>query len=374
MKTLFGSIKILFLYHKKNHLGLENDALGLLEIFNQINDIQIFNDDFYTIDKYKNHHFNILICNGAIGIDYSEIFVNIKKLNITFEKKYLFTMFECIKWPQYAIQKTFLFFDKIFTTSLFCSKYQNYKSQFVHTKLTNKNINQNSIKSQILNSSKIYKDNDKQILFYFIGKYHSRKNVLQLIEVFNKTFTKIDNVKLIIKTNLPCRYNNEIIQTITEHLSIGELYNLHFQGDIYLSLARGEGLGLPTLEAANFFDNYIITPTFSCEPQYFTNKNKLYLLDNIVDYTEQCTKKYWDKTHWNPNEWKDSYEFDKKFEQKWAYFNTNHTSQQLRFFYDNIKNNINLTKNINNIFKFISPVIDDNKTKKDLTNLVYAKF
>jgi len=103
----------------------------------------------------------------------------------------------------------------------------------------------------------------KKIKFLHISSAFPRKGVDVLLEGYYKAFTKNDNVCLVLKTfpnphnnvsdiikNLNKNYDNPPeIEWIDRDLSEEDLYGLYKASNCYVSVARGEGFGLPVAEA-----------------------------------------------------------------------------------------------------------------------------
>lgn len=122
-----------------------------------------------------------------------------------------------------------------------------------------------------------------RFIFYFIGEFSIRKNLLGLLIAFHTEFNPHENVELVIKTSVPNKsgaeaqnivkslchdiktklklygdnkyYKEEII--ITDRLSHNELMGLHQEADCFCMLSHGEALCLPALDSI-CFDNYTI--------------------------------------------------------------------------------------------------------------------
>ena len=89
---------------------------------------------------------------------------------------------------------------------------------------------------------------NKGLVFLYVGTNDIRKNVAQLVDCFLKSRRNDD--LLILKTNksdnIPIRKN---IKIITNRLSDDELSNLYNDCDYVITFTKGEGVGLPLLEA-----------------------------------------------------------------------------------------------------------------------------
>lgn len=96
------------------------------------------------------------------------------------------------------------------------------------------------------------------------GSSYERKNPIAVLRAFSKAFSTLKNTYLIIKTSHSAcapekvEHLNSMIRELSllnqviiidEHLSHEELLNLLAAADVYISLHRGEGLGLGMLEA-----------------------------------------------------------------------------------------------------------------------------
>lgn len=99
----------------------------------------------------------------------------------------------------------------------------------------------------------IYKKRDQsRLVFLFVGTNDIRKNTSDLTRVFITLLDGTDHM-LIVKTNnsqgLPISKN---IKYITHRLTLQELAGLYNICDYVVSFTRGEGVGLPMLEAKYF--------------------------------------------------------------------------------------------------------------------------
>lgn len=122
--------------------------------------------------------------------------------------------------------------------------------------------------------------------FYNISELNERKNVLELIEVYCKAFTKKDPVRLILKThykdysveNSEYCYNkiaavlgrheeHAPVYILNRNLSESELLALHSLGDCYVSLTRSEAFGLTIFDAFNY-GKKIIVPGYGGQVDY----------------------------------------------------------------------------------------------------------
>jgi glycosyltransferase involved in cell wall biosynthesis len=95
------------------------------------------------------------------------------------------------------------------------------------------------------------------LVFLYVGTNDTRKNVVRLTKVFSE-FSKGTKHKLIVKTNVDTNLTvSPNIKVITNRLELPQLAGLYNICDYVISLTRGEGVGLPMLEA-NYFGKPII--------------------------------------------------------------------------------------------------------------------
>ena len=94
--------------------------------------------------------------------------------------------------------------------------------------------------------------NLNKLIYLYVGTNDMRKNLTTLCRVFNKVASGTDHM-LIVKTdradNLPVSKNIKIITDKINYTKLTALYNMC---DYVISFTRGEGVGLPMLEASYF--------------------------------------------------------------------------------------------------------------------------
>ncbi len=149
--------------------------------------------------------------------------------------------------------------------------------------------------------SRMFKYGEKCKIFYTIGEWSDRKNIDATVDLFCKTFSSNDNVKLIIKTfHLDYTKKNENycidklerilenykdhpeILLITDDLSQKELLFIHSIGHCFLSMSRGEGFCINAFEAFNFKRDVII-PKFGGHVDYLGDNYAGLVGYNLVD-------------------------------------------------------------------------------------------
>lgn len=125
--------------------------------------------------------------------------------------------------------------------------------------------------------------------FYLIGDFIHRKNFIKAINGYVTTFSRNDNVQLIIKTKPHYSHNNENILHKEIEYELGRVFDankitkenapdikimlgkfdykqiltLHYNGDCYIDVSMGENFGFSTLEAALFNKNIIVNNRLS---------------------------------------------------------------------------------------------------------------
>ena len=96
------------------------------------------------------------------------------------------------------------------------------------------------------------KYNNNKIVFLYVGTNDIRKNLVKLIDTFIKCIDGTGH-KLIVKTNTTDSLTQcENIKYITHRLNYHEMAGLYNICDYVVSFTRGEGVGLPMLEAKYF--------------------------------------------------------------------------------------------------------------------------
>ena len=141
---------------------------------------------------------------------------------------------------------------------------------------------------------------DDVFKFYYIFQWHYRKGYDLLINAYLDTFSSGDNVILILKTNkvngskedFVSKIKKEIynarkkhpngaeIYVIPDIISNNEMSYLHKMSDVYVSPYRGEGWGMPIVQAAKN-NNGIITTRFGGFPEMLDKESALFLKHNL---------------------------------------------------------------------------------------------
>jgi len=145
---------------------------------------------------------------------------------------------------------------------------------------------------------------DSTYKFYTISDFSYRKNVFGLISSFLSTFTSQDNVSMIVKgfvTGQTYEQSIEYIRSATKEIknalrrpewsypriafvnqrfSDEEMCSLHKTCDCFVSASRGEGDGIPIVDAAGF-KNITISPNWNGPKKNMTGTGHLLVGDLI---------------------------------------------------------------------------------------------
>lgn len=98
------------------------------------------------------------------------------------------------------------------------------------------------------------KKNPEKLIYLYVGTNDIRKNLQKLVN----TFSKYKKHLLIVKTNTELGlFSNSHVKIITEKLKTSQMAALYNMCDYVISFTRGEGVGMPMLEA-NYFNKPII--------------------------------------------------------------------------------------------------------------------
>ncbi len=135
---------------------------------------------------------------------------------------------------------------------------------------------------------------NKKYVFYTIGQFTARKNLNGLLSAFLNAFNDRDDVALVIKTfgsdysvhhqrgtmnaiegycvDLRVKNWKEKVFLITSPLTDNDIAYLHQSCNAYISPHRGEGAGIPLMEAATV-GNPVISTGYGGSTEFLTKKN-----------------------------------------------------------------------------------------------------
>lgn len=94
--------------------------------------------------------------------------------------------------------------------------------------------------------------NPEKIVFLYVGTNDVRKNTVNLVNTFVKVLEGTKHVLIMKTNNVDGLIESPNIKYVTEKISLDELAGLYNICDYMVSFTRGEGVGLPMLEAQYF--------------------------------------------------------------------------------------------------------------------------
>lgn len=149
----------------------------------------------------------------------------------------------------------------------------------------------------------------KSFKFLTVAINHYRKNIDKLVEGYYKSFTKNDDVSLILKTNLrppKTKFECNVIQIINDiqkqfdHKNLPSLIllddkiknisGLYNSSDVFISTSSSEGFGLPFLEAMAA-KKLIIAPRATGQLDFLNDENSIFL--NMSKVPADPNIQYW---------------------------------------------------------------------------------
>jgi len=261
----------------KNHKAIKKDVFGVY-----LQTVTTTPDGYgqsyeILLNSLKNKGINVSLkySNQKIGILYSYPY-GITRLQTPV--KIIYTMFESTKIPKEWVD--FLkMADKIFVPSKFCQKA--FQKAGVDVNVIPLGYDDDVFKFK----DKIRENDNEAFTFLHYDAFNTRKGWDLVFKAFTEEFTDKDKVKLILKTNktslpfpiLKSQYPN--INVIKQSFSKESLANLIHKSDCFVFPSRGEGFGLPPLEALAC-GTPVIVPNDSGMSEYF---NKKYFFELKID-------------------------------------------------------------------------------------------
>jgi len=94
--------------------------------------------------------------------------------------------------------------------------------------------------------------NPEKVVFLYVGTNDVRKNTVNLANTFAKVLEGTKHLLIMKVNNRENLVDSANIKYVTEKISMGELAGLYNICDYVVSFTRGEGVGLPMLEAQYF--------------------------------------------------------------------------------------------------------------------------
>lgn len=195
--------------------------------------------------------------------------------NITWahaDKKVCFTMFETTKIPDSWVEQLEQF-DLVIVPTKFCQ--DTFKRSGIDTKVINLGYDQEVFKH-------IERPERDTFTFLNYEAFTLRKGWHELFKAWQEAFGPEDNVKMIFKTvasahgmNIPTMSQYPNIEVVNEELSQEGLNDLLEEADCFVFPSRGEGFGIPPLEAMAT-GIPVIAPNGHSISEYFNDK---YMID-----------------------------------------------------------------------------------------------
>ena len=167
------------------------------------------------------------------------------------EKNILYSMFESDKIPDSWIEDLKKF-DEIVVPSKFC--YKAFKKAGFESKVVPLGV---CAKTYKYKKRKTAIEENRDFVFLHYNAFNVRKGFIELFQAFNDAFKNTDAVKLILKTtlnNLPLPIAPQIypnIEIVRGKIDNDEMLKLLHRADCFVYPSRGEGFGLPPLEAGS---------------------------------------------------------------------------------------------------------------------------
>lgn len=220
------------------------------------------------------------------------------------------------------------------------------------------------------------KVSDKVFKFYYIFQWQYRKGYDALIKAYYNAFSGNDNVILIIKANKlegsqsdfkkqvleeinkikGLRGNLPEIYVIPDFISNEEISYLHKMSDVYVAPNRGEGWGMPIVQAI-MENSLIITTKFGGCSEFLDDRSALF-----IDYKKTGVK----NMNWSGH----LYTAD----QKWAEPDVGSLSKLMIDAYSKFENYESYTKNAFNIFKSFDINGVSDLIKKEFSSKRFRKW
>lgn len=174
-------------------------------------------------------------------------------------------------------------------------------------------INPESIEPFVVSNKNSYK-------FYSVFEWTERKNPKALLEAYYKEFTKDDNVSLTLKTYVDnftpdkkkqleeklIHIKNELnlpyyapVLLCVELLNRQQMYRFHRTFDCFVSAHRGEGWGIPQMEAM-LMAKPIISTNCGGIHEYLTDNYDAMLVDYVMTEVNNSRNQQWyrEEQHW----------------------------------------------------------------------------
>ena len=128
--------------------------------------------------------------------------------------------------------------------------------------------------------------NPENVIFLYVGTNDVRKNTINLVNTFTKVLKGTKHILIMKTNNTKGLVDSPNIKYITDKISFTQLGHLYNICDYVVSFTRGEGVGLPMLEA-----QYFNKPVIAHDQGVFVhNKDPSWITlpsnEVPIDYTE----------------------------------------------------------------------------------------
>lgn len=165
--------------------------------------------------------------------------------------------------------------------------------------------------------------------FLHIGDYSRRKNIKDLIKCYLETFSKVDNVLLVLKTYVEGKspqdsfniISNEILEIkkslrkytvdnypniilITDYLSPEAMLSLHAHSDCFVTLEAGAAWNIPAFDACAM-GNWSITSAWGGQNQFIKEGENGFLLNYKMSSVHSMTQCPYPSVYTSWEKWSD---------------------------------------------------------------------
>jgi hypothetical protein len=199
------------------------------------------------------------------------------------------------------------------------------------------------------NYDTLFKNNNNDFVFYYIGKHQDKNNIKGLLSAFFLEFRKHDDAKLIIKTDMAGFDHQEAEKIITydiqyvekvlrvnsnhvqaPHVIIGYyeqeyLMRLHNQCDCYVNVCKAESFGASAIESA-LFGKLVITNHEIGSNSYINKYNGFEIQSMLTNVTSKDF--YMENTFTVYEQWKEPFIDSIREQMRKAYETTKIQKQQ----------------------------------------------
>lgn len=204
---------------------------------------------------------------------------------------------------------------------------------------------------------------DETFVFYSVFQWNARKNPDGLLRAYFNAFGPDDNVVLLLKTYLGVGLPKEAetqklrqavlkiksdmnlpyfpkVRLITEHLSSDQMKALHLYGDAFVLLTRGEGWGIPFMEAG-LAGNPVIGTGMGGNTEFMKQENSFLLCHNWTYVSGMSSFNQW---YLGNQQWAEPNLIDASEKMRFVYKNQQQAKDKGFLLWKNIQENYNWDK------------------------------